>query len=98
MKVILNESRKKVVVECFHFKNNKWEPAFILKYLNPIPTDETYTDKDWNTRIKWNNDNISTLFIDKKNLPSDVQKLDDSKICQDFRGKSIITTTFLTDE
>ena len=98
MKAILHESKKQLVVDCFTFKNRKWEPAFILKYLNPIPTDETYTDSAWNVKYKWNNENISSLFVDKKNLSPDLQKLDDSKICQDFKWKSIIITTFLTDE
>lgn len=98
MKTILNESKKKVVVNCFAFKNSDWEPAFILKYVNPIPTDETFTDKNWNVRQKWDYDNISSLFVNKKNLSSDLQKLDDSKICQEFKWKSIVISTLLTDE
>jgi len=98
MKTTLKEWTSKLIINCYPFKNWNGETWFVIKYLNPIPTDETYQDKDWNTRVKRDNEHISSEFVSKKSLPAEMQKNEDSKICQEIKGKSIMKTTFLVDE
>lgn len=97
MKTVIKEGTSKLIINCYPFKNDKGDSCFVIKYLNPIPTDETF-EKDWKTYVKWDNEHISSEVILKKSLPVEMQKIEDTKICQDIKGKSLLKTTFLVDE
>lgn len=92
--ITLRES-KKLIYDCYRFSKEDWSSTFILKYIDSVP-DWSYTWKDWKeyTRFK---DETKSYFLDKSKLPENYQKLEDKKICQDLKGKSIVITTSLWD-
>lgn len=94
--IVLKKSSK-VVAWCSHFTDKEdSSTVFRLSVIDYRQTWETYTSKDWTVKNKLE-EFIRPFFINKSSLSSDLQKLDDEKICQELRGKSIVITTSLDD-
>lgn len=95
-KIELKKSSK-VIVNCSHFIDKEdSSTVFRLSIVDYRKTWETYTTKDWKTKDKLE-EFLRPLFVKKSLLSSDLQKLDDDKICQEFKGKSVYITTTIED-
>lgn len=90
MENLILKKSEKVITDCFHFKKDD-STLFNLEFIDYRKTWETY-EKDWITKDKLEK-YFRHLFINKNTLPESYQKMDDSKICQELKGKSVIITT-----
>lgn len=81
------------IVDCRHFtwKDEKGNPLskFSIDYVVKKKSDETYQDKDWNTRNVRKSE-VEFKIFDKTTLPSSFDKKSDDEICQELKGKSLV--------
>ena len=89
--IILRKSSK-MIVDVRPFKEGT---LFKIEFLDYRKTWKTYL-KDWVTRDELEK-TIKFVFVEKKDLWSDFEKLDSNKICQELKGKSLLITTSIWD-
>lgn len=95
-KIELKKSSK-IIVNCNHFiDQNDSSTVFRLSIVDYRKTWATYTSKDWYVKDKLE-EYVRPLFVNKSKLSPDLQKLDDEKICQELKGKSVFITTTIED-
>lgn len=91
--IILSTSTKPIVdARVFDSKDQQGNPVkkVSIDYVVKRKTDKTYKTSDWQTR------NVRDSFVEFKifnrsDLPASFDKKSDSEICQELKGKSLIT-------
>mgnify|MGYP006989036466 CR=1 FL=1 len=87
-------SSKRVIVSCSSFTSSKDSSVwFRLKYIQTT-FDENHKSSTWKLIPQ---DEIKTLWVSKKSLGAEFEKMKDEEICQELQGKSILMTTSLWD-
>ena len=90
--IVLTKSERPIV-DCRHFmwKDEKGNslPKFSIDYVVKKKSDETYQDKDWQTRNVRKSE-VEFKIFDKKILSPELQKKSDDEICQELKGKSLV--------
>ena len=91
--IILSTSTKPIVdARVFDSKDQQGNPIkkVSIDYVVKRKSNETYQTKDWQTRNK-RDSVIEFKIFDRNTLPAIFDKKSDSEICQELKGKSLIT-------
>lgn len=90
MENLILKKSSKVITDCFSFEKDG-STLFRVEFIDYRKTWKTY-EKDWKTKDELEK-YFRFIFIKLEDLPEKYQKMDNSEICQEFKGKSVIITT-----
>ena len=95
MENIILKKSSKIITDCWFFTKDS-STIFRIEFIDYRKTWKTYVIKSW--EHQWEEKDelekyFRLVFVDKKILPSDLQKKSDSEICQELKGKSLLITT-----
>ena len=91
MNIKLRES-KKMIVNVVYYETSS---LFKVSFVDWRKTWKTYQDKSWNSRDELEQV-VKFVFVEQKNLGSDLSKKSPDEICQELKGKSVVITTSIT--